>query len=149
VPCAPFGSSGALVRKREQLGDALDVARPKLLQHLPIAYPLTKSSNDRCIENTRDGPSYLDEPGGEGSEHLPGSLLHGMEVGLHAMLLVGTGEVRYEPRIEPLLGVNGPRGEVHEPGLGWLGQGHMKVAGHDGAVTTYRCDGSGVDLQEL
>jgi len=65
------------------------------------------------------------------------------------MLLVCTGEVRCEPRTELFSGLDRPRCEVHEPGLGWPRQGYMKVACHDGVVTTSRCDGGNVHLQEL
>ena len=41
-----------------------------------------------------------------------------MEMGLHAVLLVGTGEVRGELRAELTPRVDGPWGKVHEPSLG-------------------------------
>ena len=47
-------------------------------------------------------------------ERLSGFLPHGVEVSLHTMLLVRTGEVRSEPRTELLLVLNRPRSEVHE-----------------------------------
>ena len=68
---------------------------------------------------------------------------------LHNMLLVRTGEVRSEPRTELLPGLNRPRSEVHAPSPGWPVQGYMKVACHDGVVTTSCCDGGNVHLQEF
>ena len=72
-----------------------------------------------------------------------------MEVGLHAMLLVSTGEICSEHRAEFFPGPDGSGGEVHEPSPGWPGQGYMEVAGHNGLVAASRCDGSDVNLQEL
>src|SRR6185312_8521580 len=92
---------------------------------------------------------YLGEARDECPERLPGFLPHSMEVSLHTMLLVRTGEVRSEPRAELLPGLNSPRSKVHEPSPGWPSQGYMKVAGHDGAVTTSCCDGGNVHLQEF
>jgi hypothetical protein len=43
---------------------------------------------------------------------------HCVEVGLHTMLLVSAGEVRYEPHAELFLGVDRCWGEVHEPSPG-------------------------------
>jgi hypothetical protein len=50
--------------------------------------------------------SYLGEAGDELPEGLPWLLPHCMEVGLHTVLLVSTGEVRHEPRIEFFPGVD-------------------------------------------
>ena len=72
-----------------------------------------------------------------------------MEVSLHTMLLVRTGEVRSEPRTEFLPGLNHPKSEVHEPSPGWPSQGYMKVARHDSVVATSCCDGGNVHLQEF
>jgi hypothetical protein len=44
--------------------------------------------------------------GDELLESLPGLLPHRMEVGLHTVLLVSTGEVRHEPRAELFPGVD-------------------------------------------
>ena len=85
----------------------------------------------------------------EGPERFPGFLPHSVEVGLHTMLLVCTGEVRREPRTELLPRLDRPRSEVHEPSPGWPSQGYMKVARHDGAITTNCCDGGNVHLQEF
>src|SRR6185437_2651264 len=68
---------------------------------------------------------------------------------LHTMLLVCTSEVRSEPRTELLPGLNRSRSEVHEPSLGWPSQGYMKVARHDGVVTTSCCDGGNIHLHEF
>src|SRR6185436_15457083 len=92
---------------------------------------------------------YLGEARDEGPERFSGFLPHGVKVCLHTMLLVCTGEVRCEPRTELFPGLDRPRCEVHEPGPGWPRQGYMKVACHDGAVTTSRCDGGNIHLQEL
>src|SRR6185312_3513759 len=39
--------------------------------------------------------------------------------------------------------------DVHEPSPGWPSQDYMKVARHDGVVTTSCCDGGNVHLQEF
>jgi len=70
-------------------------------------------------------------------------------VSLHTMLLISTGKVRRKSGAEPLLGLNRPRSEVHEPSPGWPRQGYMEVARHDGVVTTSCCDGGNVHLQEF
>jgi hypothetical protein len=72
-----------------------------------------------------------------------------MEMSLHAMLLISTGEVCREPCTELFPGVDRPRGEVHEPGPGWPGQGYMEVAWHYGSVSTSCSNSSDVDLQEF
>jgi hypothetical protein len=65
------------------------------------------------------------------------------------MLLVSTGEVRCEPCTEHFPAVDRPRGEVHEPGPGWPGQGYMEVACHHSSVSTSCRNGGDVDLQEF
>jgi hypothetical protein len=97
----------------------------------------------------RYSPSYLGEAGDECPESLPRFLPYGMEMSLHTMLLISTGEVCCEPCIELFLGVDGPRGEVHEPGLGRPGQGYMEVACHYNNVSTSCRNGGDVDLQEF
>lgn len=72
-----------------------------------------------------------------------------MEAGLHTVLLVGTDEVGGELCVETFLGMNRPKGHVHEPSLGWPGQGYREVACHDCAVTTRSYDGGDVDLQDF
>jgi hypothetical protein len=91
----------------------------------------------------------IDAAGDEGPEGFPGLLPHGVEVGLHAMLLVRTGEVRRELCAELTPVLDGSRGKIHEQGPGWPGQGYMKVTCHDGFVTSSRRDGGDIDLQEL
>jgi hypothetical protein len=59
---------------------------------------------------------YLGEAGDESPKSFLGFLPHGMEMSLHTMLLISTSEVCCEPCTELFLGVNGPWGEVHEPG---------------------------------
>jgi hypothetical protein len=58
------------------------------------------SLSDRSIRNTRYGASYLGEAGDERLKSFSRILPHCVEVGLHAMLLVSTGEVRCEPCAE-------------------------------------------------
>jgi hypothetical protein len=76
-------------------------------------------------------------------------LPHSMEVGLHTMLLVRTGEVCRELCAELTLGLHGPWSEVHEPSPGWPGQGYLEVTCHDGFVTSSRHNGGDVDVQEF
>jgi hypothetical protein len=76
------------------------VVRGQLLQHLLITYSLTEGRDDGSIGNARYSTSHLGEAGDERPESLPGLLPHRMEVGLHSMLLVSTGEVHYKPRAE-------------------------------------------------
>jgi hypothetical protein len=68
-----------------------------------------------------------------------------MEMSLHTMLLISTGEVCCEPCTELFLGVDRPQGEAHEPGPGRPGQGYMEVACHYGSCR----NGGDVDLQEF
>jgi hypothetical protein len=65
------------------------------------------------------------------------------------MLLISTGKVHCEPCTEIFPGVDGPRGEIHEPGSGQPGQGYMEVTRHYGSVSTSCCNGGDVDLQEF
>src|SRR6185503_8049645 len=108
-----------------------------------------ESSDNRCIGDTRNGTTYLGEARDECPERLPEFLPHSVEVGLHTMLLVCTGEVHSEPRTELFPRLDRPRSKVHEPSPGWPSQGYMKVACHDGVVTTSSGDGGNVHLQEF
>jgi hypothetical protein len=94
-------------------------------------------------------PSYLGEAGDEGPESFPGLLPHCMEVSLHTMSLISAGEVRYELRAELFLGVDRSWGEVHEPSLGWPGQGNMEKCCHYSGVFTCCRNGGDVNLQEF
>jgi len=47
------------------------------------------------------------------------------------------------------LGLDRPRGEVHEPSPGKPGQGYMKVARHGGVIPASCCDSGDIDLQEF
>jgi hypothetical protein len=69
-------------------------------------YSLSEGRDDGSIRNMRYSTSHLGEAGDELSEGLPGLLSHRMEVGLHTVLLVSTGEVCNEPHVELLLGVD-------------------------------------------
>jgi hypothetical protein len=106
VTCTALGSSGTFVGQSEERGDSFHVMRGQLMQHLLITYPLTKSGDDGSIGGTRYSPSYLGEAGDESPESFPGFLPHCMEVSLHAMLLISTGEVRCEPRTKLFPGVD-------------------------------------------
>jgi hypothetical protein len=149
VPCTTLGSSGTFVGQSEERGDGFHGMRRQLLQHLLITHPLLESSDNGGIGDTRYSPSYLGEAGDEGPEGLPGFLPYGMEMSLHAMLLISTGKVRCEPCTELFLGVDGPRGEIHEPGPGRPGQGYMEVTRHYGSVSIGCRNGGDVDLQEF
>jgi hypothetical protein len=78
----------------------------QFLQHFLITYPLSEGRDDGGIGNTRYSTSYLGEAGDELPEGLPWLLPHSMEVGLHTVLLISTGEVRHEPRTELFPGVD-------------------------------------------
>jgi hypothetical protein len=80
--------------------------RGQLIQHFLIMYSLSESHDDGSIGNARYITSHLGEAGDERPESLPELMPHRMEVGLHAVLLVSTGEVRNEPRAELFLGVD-------------------------------------------
>jgi hypothetical protein len=97
VPCTALCSPVAFVRQGEQGGDGFHLVCRQLLQHPLVMDPLTESRDDRCIGDTRNGSTYLGEVGDEGPEGFSGLLPHGVEMGLHAMLLVRAGEVRREP----------------------------------------------------
>jgi hypothetical protein len=149
VPCTALGGSGALVSQSKVRGDSFHIMRGQLLQHLFITYPLAESSDDGSIRNTRYGASYLSEAGDKRPESFPELLPHCVEVGLHAMLLVSTGEVRYEPHAELFLGVDRPRGKVHEPSPGQPRQGNMEVCRHYGGVSTGCRNGGDINLREF
>jgi hypothetical protein len=72
-----------------------------------------------------------------------------MEVSLHAMLLISTGEIHCEPRAELFPGVDRSRGEVHEPGPGWPRQGYMEIRCHYSSVSTCCRNSGDVYLQEF
>ena len=74
--------------------------RGQLLQHFLITYSLAEGRDDGSIGNARYSTSHLGEVGDERPKSLPGLLPHRMEVGLHTVLLVSTGEVRNEPPCE-------------------------------------------------
>jgi hypothetical protein len=149
VPCTTLGGSGALVGQSEERGDSFHVMCGHLLQHFFITYSLSEGRDDRSIRNTRYRTSHLGEAGDELPEGLSRLLPHRMEVGLHTVLLVSTGEVCNEPRAEFLLGVDWSRGEVHELGPGRSRQGHVKICCHHSGVSTCCRDGGNVHLQEL
>jgi hypothetical protein len=121
----------------------------QLLQHLLITHPLSESSDDRGIGDVRYGPAYLGEASDESPESLPGFLSYGMETSLHTMLLISTGEVRCEPCIELFPGVDGPWGQIHEPGLGRPGQGYMEITCHRSGVSTRCRNGGDINLQKF
>jgi hypothetical protein len=54
----------------------------------------------------RNSASYLGEARDKRPKSFSRLLPHCVEMGLHAMLLISTGEVRYEPRAELFLGVD-------------------------------------------
>jgi hypothetical protein len=144
-----LSSSGTFVGQSEERRDSFHVVRRQFLQHLLITHPLSESSDNGGIGDARYSPLYLGETGDESPKSLSGFLPHCMEMSLHAMLLVSTGEVRCEPCTELFLGVDQPRGEVHEPGPGQPGQGYMEVARHHSSVSTSCHNGGDVDLQEF
>jgi hypothetical protein len=96
----PSRGSSAFVGQSEECGDSLHVMRGQLLQHFLITYSLSEGRDDGSIGNPRYSTSHLGEAGDECPESLPGLLPHRMKMGLHAVLLVSTGEVRNEPRAE-------------------------------------------------
>jgi hypothetical protein len=149
VPCTTLGSSGTFVGQSEERGDGFHVMRRQLLQHLLIMHPLSESNDNGGIGNTRYSPSYLGEAGNESPEGLPKFLPYDMEMSLHAMLLISTSKVRCESCTKLFPGVDGPRGEIHEPGPDWPGQGYMEVTRYYGSVSTGCRNGSDVDLQEF
>jgi hypothetical protein len=149
VPCTALYSPSAFVRQGKQGGDDFHLVCDQLLHHLLVTDPLTESRDDRCIGGTWNGSTYLGDAGDEGPEGFSGMLPHGVEMGLHAMLLVRAGKVRLDLRAELSPGLNGSWSEIHEPCPGWSGQGYMKVTCHYGVVTPSRRDGGDVDLQEF
>jgi hypothetical protein len=136
VPCTTLSSSGTFVGQSEKRSDGFHVMHRQFLQHLLITHPLSESSDNGSIRDARYSPPYLGETGDESPESLPGFLPHCMEMSLHAMMLISTGKVCCESCTELFPGVYRPWGEFHEPGLGWPGQGYMKVACHHSSVST-------------
>jgi hypothetical protein len=80
--------------------------RGQLLEHFLITYSLMEVRDDGSIGNARYSTSHLGEAGDERLEGLPGLLPHRMEVGLHTVLLLSTGEVRNEPCAKLFPGVD-------------------------------------------
>jgi hypothetical protein len=103
-----LSSSGAFIGQSEECGDSFHIMRGQLLQHFFIMYSLSEGRDDGSIRNTRYSTLHLGEAGDELPESLPGLLPHRMEVGLHTVLLVSTGDVRNEPHVELFLGVTDP-----------------------------------------
>jgi hypothetical protein len=149
VPCAALGSPDTFVSQSEERGDGFHVMCRQLLQHLLITHPLSESSDDKGIGDMRYGPTYLGEAGDESPKSLPRFLSYDMEMSLHAMLLISTGKVCCEPCTELFPGVDGSRGQVHEPGPGRPSQGYMEVARHHSSVSTSCRNGSDVNLQKF
>ena len=50
---------GALVSQGEKRGNAFHLMRHQLLENLLVTYPLSESSDNRCIGDTRNGTPYL------------------------------------------------------------------------------------------
>jgi hypothetical protein len=98
VPRTTLGGPGALVGQSEESGDSFHVMRGQLLQHLFITHSLAEGRDDRSIGDARYSTLHLGEAGDKRPEGFFGLLPHCMEVGLHAVLLVSTGEVHCEPR---------------------------------------------------
>jgi hypothetical protein len=96
VPGPPFGSPCANVSEAKQFKDILYLMSCQLLQHLLIAHSLCESDNGRSGGNAWDGVSCLRKTLDEGSQQLPRTFLHGMEVDLDAGLRVGTLKVCHE-----------------------------------------------------
>jgi hypothetical protein len=71
-----------------------------------ITYPLAEGRDDRSIGDTRYSTSHLGEAGDKCPESFSGLLPYYVQVGLHVVLLVSTGEVRNEPRTELFPGVD-------------------------------------------
>jgi hypothetical protein len=106
VPCTALGGSGTFVGQSKEHGDSLHIMRGQLLQHFLITYSLSECRDDGSIGNARYSTSHLGEAEDEHSESLPGLLPHRMEVGLHTVLLVSTGEVHNEPCTELFPGLD-------------------------------------------
>jgi hypothetical protein len=106
VPCLALGGSDTLVGQSEECGDSLHVMRGQLLQYFFITYSVKEGRDDGSIGNARYSTSHLGEVGDKCPESLPGFLPHCVEVGLHTVLLVSAGEVRYEPRVELFPGID-------------------------------------------
>jgi hypothetical protein len=149
VPCTALGISATFVSQSEERGDSLHVVCRQLLQHLLITHPLSESSDDRGIGDARYGPAYLGEASDESPESLPGFLSYGMEMSLHTVLLISTGKVRCEPCTELFPGIDGSRGQVHEPGPSRPGQGYMEIGHHHSSVSTNYRNGGDINLQKF
>jgi hypothetical protein len=106
VPCTALGGPDTLVGQSEEHGDSFHVMRGQLLQHLFITHPLAESGDDGSIRDTGYSSLYLGEAGDEGPESFPRLLPHCMEVSLHAMPLISTGEVCCELHVELFLGAD-------------------------------------------
>jgi hypothetical protein len=66
VPCMPFCSPGAFICQIEELRDVFHLLGGQLLEHLLISHVLSKSDNNRSIEDVGDGVLNLGEPLDEG-----------------------------------------------------------------------------------
>jgi hypothetical protein len=149
VPRTALGSPDVLVGQSEESGDSFHVMRSQLLQHLFITHSLAEDHDDRSIGDARYSTSHLCEAGDKRPKSFSGLLPHCVEVGLHAVLLVSTGEVRCEPRAELFPGVDRSWGKVHEPSPGEPRKGDMKICCHHSGVSTCCCDSGDVNLQKF
>jgi hypothetical protein len=66
VPCMPFCSPGTFICQIEELRDVFHLLGGQLLEHLLISHVLSKSDNNRSIEDVGDGVLNLGEPLDEG-----------------------------------------------------------------------------------
>jgi hypothetical protein len=106
VPRTALGGPGTLVGQSEESGDNFHVMRGQLLQHLFIVHSLAEGRDDRSIGDARYSTLHLGEARDKRPESFSGLLPHCVEVGLHAVLLVSTSEVRCDPRAEFFPGVD-------------------------------------------
>jgi hypothetical protein len=106
VPRVALSGLGTFVGQSEESGDSFDVVRGQLLQHLFITHSLAEGRDDRSVRDGRYSTPHLGEAGDKCLEGFPSLLPHCVEVGLHAMLLVGAGKVHCEAYIVLLPGVD-------------------------------------------
>jgi hypothetical protein len=125
VPCTALGSSSTLISQSKEHGDSFHVVGRQLLQHLLITHPLSESSDDRGIGDTRYGLTYLGEASDESLEGLPGFLPYGMEMSLHTVLLISTSKVHCESCTELLPRVDGER--ITMPKRGGVNWAFLKI----------------------
>jgi hypothetical protein len=75
VPCSVLDGPSTFVGQGEERGDAFHIVHRPFFQYLIMTYPMSESSDNGSVGDTRCDSSYLGEAGDEGPEGFLGSYL--------------------------------------------------------------------------